>query len=422
MRQHTRRAAAVATAVALAAAVPAVLAPTAHAAEAAPDLSVSTLSSLPFEPGDVYEDTVTLTNHGTAPADGVSFQVRLTRGLDFPEPVKGCTYTTDEQSVRTALCELDTVIQPGATFTTPVRFKALPHALMEAVEYGTSRTGEAPSGGFDQAYQRLAMTAGSSADVVAVGDRAEAAPGETVTVRATLRNDGPGWVQDQVSDNLPGLVVRVPAGTVAVEVPADCSTFGVDGPSGPAKPGKSAYVCRPADASLDVDETHTWAFSLKVKEGAKDTKGEVRASSVYDITPKYDKKLANNTAYLRVDVTGDDDSGTSGGSGSAGGSAGASGGGSTNGSTSGSTGGNDPDGQSTGGTGTAGSTGTTGSAGTGGSATGTSGTTGGGTGGNLAATGSDGTPLLAGAAAAAAAVGGLLVLAVRRRRAGAQSS
>jgi len=420
VRQHTRRAAAVATAVAIAAAVPAVLAPMAHAEEAAPDLSVSTLSALPFKPGDVYEDTVTLTNHGTAPADGVSFQVRLTRGLDFPEPVKGCTYTTDEQLVRTALCELDTVIQPGATFTTPVRFKALPHALMEAVEYGTSRTGEAPSGGFDQAYQRLAMTADSSADVVAVGDRAEAAPGETVTVRATLRNDGPGWVQDQVSDNLPGLVVRIPAGTTAVEVPADCSTFGIDGPSGPAKPGKSAYVCRPKDASLDVDETHTWSFTLKVKEGAKDTKGEVRASSVYDITPEYDEKLANNTAYLRVDVTGDDDSGTSGGSGSTGGS--------TNGSTGGSSGGNDPDGQSTGGTGTTGSTGSTG---TGGSATGTAGatgtsgttgTTGATTGGNLAATGSDGTPLLAGAAAAAAGVGGLLVLAVRRRRAGAESA
>jgi LPXTG-motif cell wall-anchored protein/uncharacterized repeat protein (TIGR01451 family) len=420
VRQHTRRVAAVATAVAIAAAVPAVLAPTAHAEEAAPDLSVSTLSSLPFKPGDVYEDTVTLTNHGTAPADGVSFQVRLTRGLDFPEPVKGCTYSTDEQRVRTALCELDTVIQPGATFTTPVRFKALPHALMEAVEYGTSRTGEAPSGGYDQAYQRLAMTAGSSADVVAVGDRAEAAPGETVTVRATLRNDGPGWVQDQVSDNLPGLVVRIPAGTVAVEVPADCSTFHIDGPSGPAKPGKSAYVCGPKDASLDVDETHTWSFTLKVKEGAKDTKGEVRASSIYDITPEYDKKLANNTAYLRVDVTGDDDSGTSGGTGGPG-----SNGGSTGGSTNGASGGNDPDGQSTGGTGTTGSTGSTGatgSTGTGGSATGTSGTTGSTTGGNLAATGSDGTPLLAGAAAAAAAVGGLLVLAVRRRRAGAESS
>ncbi|MEV5314136.1 LPXTG cell wall anchor domain-containing protein [Streptomyces sp. NPDC052610] len=420
MRQHTRTATAVATAAALAAAVPALLAPTAHADEtdgAAPDLSISHLVSGPLKPGAVFDDTVSISNRGTAPANGVFFQVRLTRGLDFPEPVAGCTYTTDEQQVRKALCKLDTVVEPGATITTPVRFKALPHALMEAVEYGTSPTGEAPSGQFDDAYDRMTLTADSSADLVAVGDRAEAAPGETVTVEATLRNDGPGWVQNQVSDDLPGLKVQIPPGTVAVEVPEECSPFHIDGPSGPSKPGKAEYVCWPKDATLDVGETHAYAFELKVKDGAKDTKGEVRASSIYDITPEYDERLGNNTAFLRVDVTGDDDGASTGGSGDTGGD------------------GNDPEGQAAGGTGTSGSTGSTGSGGSAGTSgsTGSTGSTGataagtttGGsstTGGSLASTGSDGTPLLAGAAAAAAAVGGLLVLAVRRRRAGAESA
>ncbi|WP_435213818.1 LPXTG cell wall anchor domain-containing protein [Streptomyces sp. bgisy034] len=73
------------------------------------------------------------------------------------------------------------------------------------------------------------------------------------------------------------------------------------------------------------------------------------------------------------------------------------------------TGGNDHEGQSTGGTGSTGGSGAT-SAGTstGGSSTGS-------VEGNLASTGSDGTPLIAGAAAAAAALGGGLILAVRRR-------
>jgi LPXTG-motif cell wall-anchored protein len=423
VRQHTRTATAVATAAALAAAVPALLAPTAHADEtdgAAPDLAISHLVSGPLKPGAVFDDTVSISNRGTAPANGVFFQVRLTRGLDFPEPVAGCTYTTDEQQIRKALCKLDTVVEPGATITTPVRFKALPHALMEAVEYGTSPTGEAPSGQFDAAYDRMTLTADSSADLVAVGDRAEAAPGDTVTVEATLRNDGPGWVQNQVSDDLPGLKVQIPPGTVAVEVPEECSPFHIDGPSGPSKPGKAEYVCWPQDATLDVGEKHAYAFKLKVKDGAKDTKGEVRAGSIYDITPKYDERLGNNTAFLRVDVTGDDDGSSTGGSGSTGGD------------------GNDPEGQAAGGTGTSGSTGSTGSTGSGGSSgtsgsTGSTGTTGataagtstGGsstTGGSLASTGSDGTPLLAGAAAAAAAVGGLLVLAVRRRRASTESA
>jgi LPXTG-motif cell wall-anchored protein len=412
VRQHLRTSSAVVAAAAIAAAVPAVVAPAAYAEEAAPELAISTLPNLAPKPGDVYEKSVTITNYGTAASESVVFRVRLTRGLDFAEQVEGCTYSTVQDQVRQAVCELGTVVEPGASVTTPVRFKALPHALMEAVEYGTTPTGAAPDEGFTNAYKRLTLTSDSSADLVATGDKAEASPGDTVTVNAILRNDGPGWIQNNVSDDLPGLKVQIPPGTTAVEVPAECSPFNIDGPSGPSKPGKPEYVCWPKDATLDVDESHTYAFKLKVKDTAKDTKGEVKASSVYNITPKYDKNLANNTAYLSIDVTGDDNEpGTSGGSTTGGGSGESSTGGN----------GNAPEGQSTGGSGSTGSTsagtstgGTTGSS--------TSGSTGDTTGGNLASTGSDGTPLLAGAATAAAGLGGLLVLAVRRRRAGAESS
>ncbi|PNG18083.1 LPXTG cell wall anchor domain-containing protein [Streptomyces cahuitamycinicus] len=399
---HLRPPAAVLAAAVIAVAGPVVAAPLAHAEDGAPELVVSALPSAAPKPGEVYDKSVTLTNQGTAAVDGVTFQVRLTRGLDFPEPVKGCTYSTVKDQVRQAVCELDTVVEPGASVTTPVRFKALDSALMEAVEYGTSVSGEAPGEGYDDSYRRLTLTADNTADLVAVGEDTEALAGEEQSVTATLRNDGPGWVQNQESDDLPGLLVQIPPGTVAVKVPKDCAPFGIDGPSGPqGTAGKPKYVCWPKDGTLDVGQSLAYTFTLKVKESAQDTKGEVKASSVYDIAPKYDTNRANNTAVISIDLPSDYEpepspsDGANGGSGDGGN-------------------GNAPEGQAAGGTGATASPSATASTGsTTGGSTGT--TTGSTTGGNLATTGSDGTPLLAGAAAAAAVIGGGLVFAVRRR-------
>ncbi|MFH0518768.1 hypothetical protein ACHBTE_16550 [Streptomyces sp. M41] len=416
MRQHPRphtrpnprpSAALVAAAALAAAAVPVVTAPAASAEEAEPSLVVSNLPRTSPKPGEVYDESVVITNKGTAPADGVTFRVRLTRGLDFPEPVAGCTYSTVGDQVRQALCEFDTVIEPGASIETPVRFKALPKALMEAVEYGTGRTGEAPGDGFDDSHHRLTLTADSSADLVAVGEDTEGLAGDGQSFTVQLRNDGPGWIQNQESDDQTALMVRIPPGTVATEVPEECAPFGIDGPSGPGgTPGKARYVCWPADHTIEVGESLSFTFTVKIKEGTKTTTGEVKATSVYDIHPAFDKNPANDKARIRIAIPTDyEPEPTPSGSPSTGG--GSTDGGSTAGGT-----GNDHEGQSTGGTGSTGST-SAGSS-TGGSTTGS-------VNGNLAATGSDGTPLLAGAAATAAALGGALILAVRRRP-GARSS
>ncbi|GAA4073883.1 LPXTG cell wall anchor domain-containing protein [Streptomyces shaanxiensis] len=412
MRPHLRTSAAFVAAAAIAAAVPVAAAPAAQAEEGQPSLVISNLPPTSPKPGEVYDESVVVTNKGTAAANGITFRVRLTRGLDFPENVQGCTYSTIEDQVRQALCELDTVIEPGASVETPVRFKALPNALMEAVQYGTGPTGEAPGEGFDDSHRRLTLTADSSADLVAVGDDTEALAGDKQSVTVKLRNDGPGWIQNQESDDLTALMVQIPKGTVAAEVPKECAPFGIDGPSGPGgTPRKAKYVCWPADATIDAGETLSFTFMLEIKDDAKTTTGEVKATSVYDIHPKFDKNPANDKAQIRIEIPTDYEPGpsTSGGS--------STGGGSTDGGSSSGGNGNDPDGQSTGGTGSAGGSGSTGSTSTG--------TTTGGTGsvdGNLASTGSDGTPLLAGAAAATAALGGVLVMAVRRRRATAKSS
>ncbi|MFJ5993536.1 LAETG motif-containing sortase-dependent surface protein [Streptomyces sp. NPDC092370] len=401
---HLRPSAAVLAAAVIAVAGPPVAAPLAHAEEGGPELVVSALPSATPKPGEVYDKSVTLTNKGTAAVDGVAFRVRLTRGLDFPEKMAGCTYSTVKDQVRQALCELDTVIEPGASITTPVRFKALDNALMEAVEYGTGVSGEAPGEGYDDSHRRLTLTADNTADLVAVGEETEALPGGEQSVTATLRNDGPGWVQNQESDDLPGLLVQIPPGTVAVGVPKDCAPFGIDGPSGPqGTTGKPKYVCWPQNGTLDAGQSLAYTFMLKIKKSAQDPEGEIKASSVYDIAPVYDKNRANNTALISIDLPSDYEPGPSPSDGADGGSGD---GGS----------GNDPEGQAAGGTGATASPSASAPAGTTtGGSTGT--TTGSTTGGNLATTGSDGTPLLAGAAAAATVIGGGLVFVVRRRTA-----
>lgn len=414
MRAPLRHAASIA-AVSLIGVLPAIVTTAASADEAAPALEISSLPTATPKPGAVYDQSVTITNNGTAAANGVAFQIRLTRGLAFPAPVDGCTYSTVADQVTQALCELDVVVEPGQSVTTPVRFKTLPKALLEVVEYGTTPTGEAPlNDGFDDSYRRLALTADSSADLVATGDEAKGSAGDIVNVTATLRNDGPGWIHNEESDDQPGLLVRIPAGTTAVEVPKECAPFGIDAPTGPSEPGHPKYVCWHDDNLIEVGQSLSYTFRLKLGKNVKDTKGAVTASSVYGTHQTYDKNTSDDTAYLKIDVpdTGTPSAGTTGGS--------ATGGGSTDGGSGTGGQGNDPHPQ------TGGASGGTTPSPVATPSTGVTSTTGGDSAGdeadgNLARTGSDGTVLVAGAAGAAAVLGGGMILAARRRR-GAKTS
>ncbi len=310
-RKSRRSSYALRVAAAMAAAVPVLaLTPAAQASSGdapgdagQPNLVVSELSTTAtLVPGEVSHGSVTLTNNGTSPADGVVFRMRLTRGLDFPEHMAGCTYSTISDQVRQALCHLDVTIDPGASASVPLPIKVLSKALMETVEYGTSATGGDPGEGYTESYRRSTVEVDSTADLAAVGDHARGRAGQTVTVTAALRNDGPGWVQNNVSDDQPALMVNIPAGTVAVRVPADCVPFAIDGPSGPSQPGKPQYVCSPPDYTLEVGSVHAYTFRLKIERGTQSTSGEVKATSVYDIHPAFDHNAANDTATISVFV------------------------------------------------------------------------------------------------------------------------
>ncbi|GHH81578.1 hypothetical protein GCM10018793_39270 [Streptomyces sulfonofaciens] len=394
-------------AAAVAAAAPVLaLAPAAQAAPGdtgRPDLVVSELPTTGWEPGTVRHDGVTITNKGTAAADGIVFRVRLTRGLDFPGRTAGCAYTTDRDQVRQALCRLGLTIEPGATATVPVPIEVLPKALMESVEYGTGTTGGIPGEGYTESYHHTAVTADNTADLAAVGDRAKGRPGQTVTVRASLRNEGPGWVQNNVSDDQPALMVKIPEGTTAVRVPSDCLPFAIDGPSGPSQPGKPQYVCLASDNTLEVGSVHTYTFRLRIGRTAQSTSAEVKATSVYDIHPRFDHNAANDTASVTVRVRGHRP-----GQGSGAGT------GATATPDSGAPGsGNPGSGTRTDGAHTGDGAHPVAPAGARTGASLVADSTGGGA---LAGTGAGSTPLVAGASAGAAGAGGLLLAAGRRRR------
>lgn len=382
--------------------VPAMTAPAAHADEAEPDLVVSSLPTAVPKPGETYGQPVTITNNGSAAATDVTFRIRLTRGLDFTAPEEGCTYTVLADQVRQALCKVDQDIEPGASVTTHVRFTVLSKGLLEVVEYGTGRTGQPPSSeGFDDSYRRLALSVDSTADLAAAGSEATAERGDLVKVTATLRNDGPGWIHNQESDDQPGLLVRIPQGTKAVQVPQECAPFGIDGPSGPSEPGHPVYVCWHNDNLLEVGQSLSYLFVLKVESASGQTRGEVKATSVYDIHPAFDKNPANDTAYLTINVPDGNGQGPGGSSG------GSSGGHSGSGGQ-----GNDPQAQSVGGSSSSGAQSSI--SGAGGSAgdvvTEASH-------GSLAGTGADESVLVAAAGAVVLVAGGSAVLLVRRRSA-----
>lgn len=398
-----------------------------------PDLALGRLPDRNVKIGTTHENEITITNNGTLPADGIVLRLRATPGLGYPDEFSNCTYATVPEPMYNArseaLCRFDTVIEPGQTFALdqPVGLEIETNALFEIFDYevqladstlgrtlardgkkagGTKGDGErlslkaagtaerrAAEPDLADNHRRQSLDADSGADLVAVGDSAKGKPGDEVSVTATLRNAGPGWVGIHGSDDQPALLVTIPKGTKAVRVPEDCSVWNIDGPAGPGVPGKPQYICAALPRFLDAGAAYSFDFTLKIgkdAKGAKDTSGTARATTVYGSTLDFDKDHGNDTAKLTVRVPGSG-SDSSGGSGSAG--------------ASGSSGGNDPGAQSTGGT-SAGSTGSTGGSGSGGSAGG----------GGLATTGSSGMPLVAGAAAGAAALGGALFLAMRRRR------
>lgn len=285
------------------------------------------------QPGTTVRERITVGNTGSLAADGMELRLRSTAGLDYAQHFSNCVYErTDEANyhlVNQAVCQLDGKVEPGQSYrlSAPVGLDVTDRALNELFDYratpgkstgssGDTTSGDAKSGdtkgpkltlvpdgtapepGESQAMQVIDVD--NTADLVAKGDTATGKPGETVNLTASVRSDGPATVDVNQSDDQLGVMVHIPKGAKAVTLPDDCSWFD-EGPAGPV-PGKPTYVCTIDPPFASGDEKHL-TFGLKIKANATGvSKGQVRATTVYDSGLSFDDNPANDTAPLTLKV------------------------------------------------------------------------------------------------------------------------
>jgi hypothetical protein len=354
-------------------------------------------------PGGVLNAPLTVADTGQLTADGVNLELTTTAGLDFARHFANCAYTKVANSsiptlTNQAVCHLAGPVEAGTKYrlSAPFGIAVTSSALSETVRYratpgpGPSTRGSgpalalvpdgaAPASG--SAGADWTIDADNTADLSVGGDSAHGAPGGTVVLTASMRDQGPASVDVETGDNQLGVMVGVPKGTTAVEVPPTCEPWDQNGPGAPAL-GASSYICEVGGA-FGAGDVVRLPFTLRIGADAPAvTWGEVRATTVHDLVPPFDHNPANDTARLTVQVQAAVQ-GSGGGTG-------------------GSSGGNHPRAQS--GTQPDASMGTAGTSGAADPGAG-----------SLASTGGDGTKVVAWTGAAAMAFGGAVFAFVRSR-------
>ncbi|MFD8441946.1 LAETG motif-containing sortase-dependent surface protein [Streptomyces globisporus] len=406
------------TAAVAAAALVALGAVPALAADPEPDLGVGTIAPVKgLQPGSSFSTPLTFLNKGTAEVPGVWVTYAVSPGLKADETYKNCTYYTigsyDEMPAsNVASCKIEQPLKPGVVYGTakPVSLKALDSAFRDDLRatVGVDEPSPGDGGATDpvpgtgdpltlvekgpatdadrknhpEAYAETDVTAANTADFALTGDEQKGEVGKKVTATVKFANKGPARVQGTLGESVTTVDIRIPTGTSVVKPHGFCDAV-----------TKTHYRCGTSQSWVDVNGGESYPFVLRIDKAVGRTTGDV---SFTGQERPFDRNAENDTAQIVID-TGKDEgtAGSSGSSGSTGGTGGSS---------------------DTGGSGSTGSTGSTGGSGGSGDTTGDA-TPQTGDGGNLAATGSDSTLPLAGMAAATVAAGAGIVWAVRRRSA-----
>ncbi|MET8656898.1 LAETG motif-containing sortase-dependent surface protein [Streptomyces griseus] len=409
------------TAAVAAAALVALGAVPALAADPEPDLGVGTIAPVEgLQPGSSFSTPLTFLNKGTAEVPEAWVTYAVSPGLKAEETHKNCTYYTigsyDEMPAsNVASCKIDQPLKPGVVYGTakPVSLKALDSAFRDnlRVSIGVHEPGPDDGGSTEpvpgtgdpltlvekgpatdadrtnhpDAYARADVTAANTADFALTGDEKRGKVGEKVTATVKFANKGPARVQGLPDESVTTVDVRIPKGTSVVKPYDFCEAI-----------TKTHYRCGTSQSWVDVDGGESYPFVLRIDKAVGRTTGEVSFSGQ---ERPFDRNAANDTAQIVIDTGKESDTSGSTGSGGSTGATGGSDGGSANGGSG-----------STGSTTTAGGSADSGGSTAGGANPQTAG-------GNLAATGSDSTAPLLGMATAALAAGGGIVWAVRRRAA-----
>ncbi|NED25597.1 peptidase, partial [Streptomyces anulatus] len=385
------------TAAVAAAALVALGAVPALAAEAEPDLGVGTIAPIKgVQAGSAFSTPLTFLNKGTdeVPVSYVTYAV--SPGLKADETYRNCSYyripSHDEMpDSHVAACKIDQPLKPGVVYATakPLSLKALDSALNDDLRVTIGVTEPDPDGGdtgagdpvqgtgdpltlveknpateadrknHPESAASADVTAANTADFALTGAELKGEVGDKVTATVKFANKGPARVQGALDESVTTVDIRIPEGTSVVKPHDFCEVI-----------TKTHYRCGTSQSWVDVDGGESYPFVLRIDKAVGRTVGAISFSGQ---ERPFDRNAANDTAQIVIDTgKGSDTSGSTGGTGGTGGSS------------------------STGGSGSTGSTSTTGGTGTTGGSADTGGSTTGGatpqtTGGNLAATGSDST-------------------------------
>ncbi|MFE9441006.1 LPXTG cell wall anchor domain-containing protein [Streptomyces sp. NPDC006602] len=284
------------------------------------------------KPGSTVEAPVTISNTGSLPADGVQLRMLTTLGLSYTDRFSNCVYSTvtsgpnEYYATQQALCTFDTVVEPGKSYRLdrPVALDVTKQALLEyfgrealplSGGAGTPPSGNGPALSLvpagaaatdGQEIGRQRFDVANTADMVAGGDTAEGAPGDLVHVDVSLSNKGPARVGYFNGDFFPTLVLTVPTGTKAVEIPDGCSVWVQEASSGSGEktPGAPQYLCYPDPKQFTVGDTRSYRFGLQIRDNAVTTTGEAQVSTPNGSALSFDDKQGNNTAAVTVKVKG----------------------------------------------------------------------------------------------------------------------
>ncbi|MCA2218925.1 hypothetical protein [Jidongwangia harbinensis] len=305
------------------------------------DLDATAEVELTAAPGASFGVPLRVRNDGPIAADGAAILLRAPYSFAAGQRYRNCFYDGDQLRA----CTFDQDLAPGASYRATLPTRLRPDTYAPSTQYaqtewmtsdeftdlrtfltngdyqGLGRPGTGgvltltptataaasaqadPDASDNTAFLQVAVTGRKAPNLVAVGARLTAKPGDVVTAGVGVRNAGPATLDGtQVPGGSVWVFVSIPVGTTATAVPDTCYPLvdgGIsrwDGSAG--KPGRRQYECL-ADPVLVAGRTQTFPIRLRVT-AASVTPGVVEVNRpcrgcddlFVDESPKSDNKAA----------------------------------------------------------------------------------------------------------------------------------
>jgi len=307
------------------------------------DLAAGATAKVTTAPGEAFTSRLAVRNVGTTTAKGTTAVFFNDYAIRAGKKFSNCTYVGDE--LRS--CRFDTDLEPGGAYTAALPYRLGADAAAPGGAYGEmgwmtpaefenfrtyldSRGVSIGQPGTDGeltlsstmgtlaqvdtdptnnwSYLEVTVTGENGADLAAIGDTVSGEAGDTVTATVGFQNNGPATIDATRSgSSITRLDLTVPAGTTAVEVPADCVPMNGDEVDWehPGKTGAAAYRCY-AGSFVAAGEKQTVDFALRIDKVINNATGTVRINAKCQCEG-WDKDLdpANDLAKLMVNPTDD---------------------------------------------------------------------------------------------------------------------